>query len=309
MSESEALLHSIEEALGLLQDRTAPPARQALVTQPLSSLLEKCQQTSAEIAARPPEPIRTIHHFACTGGTLFSKCLAVMPNTQLLSEVDPLSPLMRSLVFAPSDLILHLQHGRWTAGPDVLGDVFLAGLQVLYDHSNTNGTRLVLRDHTHSHFCTGAKIPDRPTFQALIAQKFPALSVVTVRHPLDSFLSLKYQGWVQFSPQTLDEYCKRYLVFLEYYEGVAVFKYEDFVADTDKTLAAICAVLQVPFVPDVLDLLSVVGLTGDSGRGGLVIEKHARRPVPEEVAAECLSSAAYATLCARLGYDPDSRAQ
>lgn len=309
MSESEALLRSIEEALGLLQDRAGPPAQRALVTQPLSSLLEKCQQTSMEIAARPPEPIRTIHHFACTGGTLFSKCLAVMPNTQLLSEVDPLSPLMRSLVFAPSDLILHLQHGRWSAGADVLGDVFLAGLQVLYDRSNKNGTRLVLRDHTHSHFCTGAKIPDRVTFQALIAQRFPTLSVVTVRHPLDSFLSLKFQGWIQFSPQTFDEYCKRYLVFLDAYQGGEVFKYEDFVTDTDKTLAAICAVLQLPFMPDVLDLLSVVGLTGDSGRGGLVIEKRARRPVPEDVAAECLTSSAYTTLCVRLGYDPDSQAQ
>lgn len=308
MSESEALLHSIEEALGLLQDRTAPPARQALVTQPLSSLLEKCQHTSAEIAARPPEPIRTIHHFACTGGTLFSKCLAVMPNTQLLSEVDPLST-MRDLMFAPSDLILHLRHNLRPVPDETLVSLFLAGLQVLYDHSNTTGTRLVLRDHTHSHFCTGAEIPDRPTFQAVIAQKFPILSVVTVRHPLDSFLSLRYQKWDLFLPRTFDEYCKRYLAFLTCYEGVEVFKYEDFIADTDKTLAAICAVLQVPFVPDVLDLLSVVGLTGDSGRGGLVIEKHARRPVPEEVAAECLSSAAYATLCARLGYDPDSQAQ
>lgn len=308
MSEPEALLRSIEEALGLLQDRAGPPAQRALVTQPLSSLLEKCQQTSAEIAARPPEPIRTIHHFACTGGTLFSKCLAVMPNTQLLSEVDPLST-MRDLIFAPSDLILHLRHSQRPVPQDVLLNIFLSGLQVLYDHSNRNGTRLVLRDHTHSHFCVGAEVPDRATFQALIATKFPTLSVVTVRHPLDSFLSLRYQKWHLFLPQTFDEYCKRYLAFLDAYQGLAVFKYEDLITDTDKTLADVCAVLQLLFVPDVLDLLSVVGLTGDSGRGGLVIEKRARRPVPEDVAAECLTSSTYTTLCARLGYDPDSQAQ
>jgi len=33
--------------------------------------------------------LRTLHHLSCTGGTLFSKCLASMEQVALLSEVHP----------------------------------------------------------------------------------------------------------------------------------------------------------------------------------------------------------------------------
>ena len=33
--------------------------------------------------------LRTIHHLACTGGTVISKCLAAMPDVALISEVNP----------------------------------------------------------------------------------------------------------------------------------------------------------------------------------------------------------------------------
>ena len=34
---------------------------------------------------------RAIHHFACSGGTVISKCVAAMPHVALLSEVNPLN--------------------------------------------------------------------------------------------------------------------------------------------------------------------------------------------------------------------------
>lgn len=52
-------------------------------------------------------PIRTIHHMACTGGTVFSKCLAVMPNVALLSEVNPLNRY--GSAFEPTNPLLLLE--------------------------------------------------------------------------------------------------------------------------------------------------------------------------------------------------------
>lgn len=307
MSGSEALLKSIEEALGLLQDRPPPPARQALVAQPLSSLLEKCQHTSAEIAARAPEPIRTIHHFACTGGTLFSKCLAVMPNTQLLSEVDPLSSLLK-LEFAPSDLILHMRHSQRPVPEDVLIEMFLSSLRTVYEHATRTGSRLVLRDHTHSHFCVGSGIPERPTVREIVARDFATLSAVTIRHPLDSFLTLRFLsqtgGWMHFDPKTLEEYCKRYMVFLDFYEDTPVFRYESLATDPETELGKLCDTLELPYTDGFADYLSVFGLTGNSGRAGLVIKPRPRREIPEAVAEERQSSPTYAALCARLDYAP-----
>ena len=70
--------------------------------------MDLCAQHEAVVFS---EPIRTIHHFACTGGTLISKCIATMPNTQMLSEVDPLSTMLQSKKpkFALTDIIILMQ--------------------------------------------------------------------------------------------------------------------------------------------------------------------------------------------------------
>jgi hypothetical protein len=35
--------------------------------------------------------VRTLHHVACSGGTLISRCLAALPGVVLLSELNPLN--------------------------------------------------------------------------------------------------------------------------------------------------------------------------------------------------------------------------
>jgi len=72
------------------------------------------QQWLASVEARPtaqPEPLRTAAHFACSGGTLISKCIAALPNVQLLSEVDPLSSYVAPGAngFTPTDLVALLR--------------------------------------------------------------------------------------------------------------------------------------------------------------------------------------------------------
>src|SRR5690606_17159391 len=125
-------------------------------------------------------------HFACTGGTLISKCLAAMPNVQLLSEIDPLSSMHAPGVatFAPTDLILRLNQSTRGIGQDTLVEIFQAWLRIVVADCDRRGLRLILRDHSHSHFCIGDKIPDRPTLRELALDVGPVLSAVTVRHPM-----------------------------------------------------------------------------------------------------------------------------
>ena len=296
------LLDAVDEALNLLDEHSGYWLPAAAGSDPLPSLLEQCQRISAEVAARQPEPIRTLHHFACTGGTLFSKLLAASANTQVLSEIDPLSSLPK-YGFAPSDLILQLRYSTHSVTNDLLVDIFTAGLQVLYEHSCKFGERLVLRDHSHSHFCTQQEIGKRPTLLQIVQELTPAVSAVTVRHPLDSFLSLTLNGWVHFAPASLNEYARRYLMFLDAYDGLPIFKYEDLTASPQETQEKLCAALQLPFDPDVYELISAVSLTGDSGRSSGVIGQRERRPVPDNIALERESGADYILLCQRLGYE------
>lgn len=262
------------------------------------TLLETARALQGQAPART---FRSLHHFACTGGTLISRGIAALPNTLVLSEVDPLSP-MTGTRFVPTDLIGLIRHGSRPMPEDVLVAVFRAGLEALLAETHARGLRLVLRDHAHSQFCQGAAIPDRPTLREMLPQ--PLRSMVSVRHPLDSWLSLLKRDWVRLEPATLEEYGRRYLAFLDRHADCEVLRYEDFVADAETAMQRLCAGLDLAYDPGFRDGFAAIALSGDSGRRGDTIAPRPRHTVPQRVAEEAAASPAYGVLCARLGYDP-----
>lgn len=302
----EKLVVALDDALGLLGELSRPAGILPVIEQSPASLLEQCMALCTQKQAVELESVRTLHHFACTGGTLISKCLAAMPNTQLLSEVDPLSPLPRTKGkprFAPTDMITQARQSTRGADADLLIELFLNNLDAMYTAAVQSGQRLIVRDHTHSHFCVGTEIPVRPSLREIVLSRLPVLSIVTVRHPVDSFLSVREDNFgMHFLPATFDEYCRRYVVFLEAYQGVPIFRYEDFVASPCAVMAGICGQLKLPYSDQFVDLFDVYALTGDSGRTGQVIEPRPRRPVEGELIEEVEASANYRVLQRMLGY-------
>lgn len=302
---TEKITHALEGALALLRDAafTLPPADEDQPAE--ASLLQQCLAMCEHQESRQPEAIRTVHHFACTGGTLISKCISAMPNVQLLSEVDPLSTGQFNPArprFAPTDMVTLMRQSTRGVNEQLLVELFHGQMRVVHSEASRLGQRLVLRDHAHSHFCNGPAVPGRLNFRALLPDGFPVLSVLTVRHPLDSFASLVDRKWLQFEPGTIDEYSHRYLEFLRQYEGVPQVRYEDFVADPVVIMRGICSLLELPFSPDFGDLFDVFHLTGDSGRRSAVISARPSRPVAAQLQDEALESGAYMQLVGRLGY-------
>ena len=299
------LLAAIRGALDLVRQESpglpAPPASAA----PLGSLLDQCRAFRDEAATAPAEPVRTLHHMACTGGTLISKCLAVMPNTRLMSEIAPLSRLGLDPAkprFLPGDLLYHLKTGLRPADDALLTETFLAGLAVILRHCRQRGEYLVLRDHAHSQFCNGPEIGTQPTLDRMVAAIAPVRAAVTVRHPMASYLSLLKNGWEHYSPQGIGEYARRYLAFLEAHDGLPVFRYEDIVAAPDTGLRALCAALELPWSADAETLFPMVRLSGDSGRSGAMIAPRAPKAPPAELEKAAEDSETYRILCNRLGY-------
>ncbi|MEY8831006.1 hypothetical protein AB9K34_21755 [Sedimentitalea sp. XS_ASV28] len=302
-----ALLARIEEARALLDDHDHQKALTPRLADPLPSLIQQCRTLAEEASEAEAEPVRCLHHFACTGGTLMARYLAVQPNTVLLSEIDPLS--LHHIDgspprFAPTDLIRHLRYSPRGISEQVIGDVFLAALEPLLSDCRSRGRRLILRDHAHSQFCHKDAPYERPTLRGLLMRRYPVRSVVTVRHPLDAYLSLANNDWLHFTPDTLDEYARRHLAFLDAHEGVGIVRYEDFLAAPEPHLRHICDLLDVPFAGVQPELVALMPLTGDSGRGGHGLRSRPRRPVPQDVAEAARSSQRYIALCDRLGYDP-----
>ncbi len=264
-------------------------------------LTELTAQLRATVSQETANPVRTIHHFACTGGTVMSRFLAATPNARLLSEVDPLSPLAGGR-FNPLDLALLYRNANPFINPQDQIDIFLGGLKVIYERVCASGERLILRDHAHSHFCIGADIPDRPTLKQMIAPHYAVLSVVTVRHPLDSYLSVLHNKFTNFIPVTLENYASRYMAFLDAYADEQIIKYEDFITNHDDTMAALCTRLDLPNSDDLHDIAPSISITGDSGRSGITLALRDRRDVPENIIDMCKSSKSYHALCERLQY-------
>ncbi|MBE1291337.1 MAG: sulfotransferase family protein [Rhodobacteraceae bacterium] len=298
----------LDDTLALLDDT---PSAQALVPDmgppPLPSLLKQCEAALAQIEAQEVEPIRTLHHFACTGGTLISQCLAVSPNVFLFSEIDPLSihhlP-QNKRPFFPTDLLADLRYSPRPVPQYLKEDFFLAGLKSLHQNLSDLGQAIILRDHTHSQFCLGTDVSAGPHVSDLAAQVAPILSIVTVRHPLDSYMSLGKNDWIHFSPATLQEYCRRYLIFLEAYRGRPLFRYEDFLSSPKEQLRLMLDQLDLEPIDDFNELRDLFHLSGDSGRRGAVIAPRPRREISESLQAEVASSSAYAVLCKELDYIP-----
>jgi hypothetical protein len=304
-SSVQALTTALDEALALLKKLSYAREPVGIGNDSPASLLAQCLDLCAQHeAVISPEPIRTIHHFACTGGTLISKCIAAMPNTQLLSEVNPLSAqaFAAKQKFFPTDLPRLVAASSRGADQALLLEIFLSGMQVLYEDALRNGLRLIMRDHAHSLFCFGPFNPGTPSLREALSGRFPLRSIVTVRHPLDSYLSLMNNGWQHFHPWSLNEYAVRYLAFLDHYSDFVLYKYEDFIEAPDDCLQSMCCRLEIPFTSLYKDTFSVFALSGDSGRSGNVIGRREHRNTPEPIQNEAESSERWIQLCERLGY-------
>ncbi|WP_150297399.1 sulfotransferase family protein [Salipiger aestuarii] len=306
-------------------DKTTPPlpqpALEALETLLAGDGAEAARDAVRDLlaqcaAARPePTPLRCIHHFACSGGTLISKAIASVPNAVVMSEIDPLSTLhlrQPRQPFLPTDLIASLRYSPREIGQDTIVAVFFAGLQALARDLSQKGLHLVLRDHAHSQYCTAVDRFARPTLNELLTQLagehnpplWSVRGVVTVRHPLESYMSVQRNGWFHFSPSTLEEYSTRYRDFLRQHQHLPIVKYEDFVANPDAATRQICDHLELPFEPHYQTLMPLARLSGDSGRRSAVIAPRARRAVGPELQQQVEQSRSYRKLCERLGYNP-----
>ena len=305
------LASALDQALALLREF---PVDGPTATHPVESpetLLDQCVDMVTEHSEMPQEPIRTVHHMACTGGTLITKCLAAMPNTQVISEVDPLSDIGHrdpGPKFAPTDMIQLMRQSTRGADAALLVDMFLANLDLIQAAAVARGQRLILRDHSHSHFCVGTSIPDRPAFLSIVSSRFPVRSIVTVRDPIDSFLSLLANrrahggGWIHFDPPTFEEYCRRYQAFLDAHSNLPIIKYELFVTSPTDVMRQMCDALDLAFNEHFEEVFNLFSITGDSGRKSDVIGSRGRRAEDEEEVERLLVTPGCAELRQRLGY-------
>jgi len=159
-----------------------------------------------------------------------------------------------------------------------------------------------LRDHTHSDYNSFEPIPKKSRVVQLLEDRYRVLSILTIRNPIDSYASLKKNGWVRFQPSSFEEYCRRLLILCSRFEESRIFKYEDFVMDPVSVMNGIAQKLQIPTSDFFQDIYSAFRVTGDSGRTSNVIEMKSRRPISDEFRVEVDQSESFKVLSNKFEY-------
>lgn len=163
--------------------------------------------------------VRTIHHLACTGGTIISKTLAAQPGVVMLSEVgpfvrmtfDPFDPLQQFLGKLRADASILPAISR----EDIERETFVRRLVAVTDLARSAGRTLVLRDHAHSDFMRKEPAAESSLLACLESAGLDTLSIVTIRDPIDSWLSTVEAGWKTPHLNPFDEYCRRVIRFVD----------------------------------------------------------------------------------------------
>lgn len=247
--------------------------------------------------------IRTIHHLSATGGTVISKTIAAQPNTVLASEVGPFIGKPKFMPFDPVAQYLRQVPKRRRSDA---ANLFAERMRQCLRMAEEDGVVFIMRDYAHIDFL-GAPSKTKPkgALVDLIDEiGIERRSVVTIRHPVDSWLSLQKNNWDKHVDD-FDDYCVRSLAFLDAYEDCEIFRYEEFVAEPGRVVAAICAALAIDYSPDWTKRWAAIRLTGDSGRKSDTIEPRPRREMPAATAREIAASPAFARLAERSGYRRD----
>jgi hypothetical protein len=281
----------------LLQQSTKPSSNSLDFTN-ANSLLDKCEQVNKGYKKTKPD-IRVVHHLACSGGTLISKCISSMPNVYLLSEAHPFSELHLGAgnpKFLPSDISSLSRHAEIPNQQELARKIFLESIKIADNHLTNMGSYLVIRDHTHSDYSTGNKESSYSAIVNVLQSNYNVISLLTIRDPIDSYAALVKNKWLHFSPPTFDEYCRRFNVMLNHFEDVNIVRFEDFVADPKKKMQKICEFLSIPYSELFEDIFGVFRVTGDSGRSSDIIGSR-ERIAPEDVLNQCKNSKEYQKIC------------
>ncbi len=246
--------------------------------------------------------IRTIHHLSASGGTVISKCLASMPEVIFLSEINPLN--IEKVRFNPFDPLQQFQAQYQMLSISELESAFLERLKIIVDKCIENKKILILRDHSHSDFLEKEPRNFTPLIN-FIGVKYTVKSLITLRNPIDSYLPSKKRGWTKGVENSFDEYCKRFLLFVNHYGDSPCFLYEDFVLNPDDILKKMCDCYEIEFDPDYKNNFFNFKLTGNSGRKSRIIAPRSRREYSQELKEEILNSEHFKEISKLYGYGLD----
>lgn len=190
--------------------------------------------------------IRIIHNLARSGGTLIAKCLGCMDNIALLSEVHPDAQIALSFNITK-------QAQQWF---DYDADVnwqktdFISSIKHIQEHCLSQQQDLLLRDWSHIDYF-GVPVTTTPSktpaLLNILSEHFNILTVQTIRHPIDTWLSTRQLNLVKQSEITPSGFIEGYVNYLQNTACDHRLLYESFLKQPSEELQNICQTLNLQF--------------------------------------------------------------
>ena len=209
-------------------------------------------------------PIVLMLCYARSGGTILNRCLGSLPNTIVLSEVNPLGGGW-GLSGSSSPTTPKQQSLEWY-GIEIKANDFTESIAELYEYCSKKGLSLVIRDWSFINFSPHSYNNNSPPkrfliYEALMHFNLPVIPFAFLRDSIDVWIS-------RGTPNTQIFY-DAYLPYLYRLNtmGIKTFKYEDFCHEPSSFMRSLCDYCNLPYNAGVLVNPSFKSFNGDSQRG------------------------------------------
>lgn len=274
----------------------------------------------------------TIHHAASTGGSIISQAIAAATNSVLISEINPYGDIRDFRIkphYDPTSLLWHLSYNSIELSNLNKLKYFLSQLEIAFDHVEKLKKNILLRDHTHTTFnFLGEKYAyfNKESnslfleainfyYEKLNSKLKPTknLPILSLRHPLDSFISSKNNHWLKAycgSKTDLDNYCKglkRLYDYMYLKESPVVIRYEDFCENFEKSIESIFCKIKTKYKIPSLEEINSIKVTGKSGRYSkeIILPPRNFDLIGSDLIEEINNSKYYLELCKLNNYNPN----
>ena len=181
--------------------------------------------------------------YARSGGTLLNKCLGVMPNTIVLSEVSNILDHSAEARRITPSLFPAWQARNWF-GIEIADSVFPSEVKELAGYCEANGKALIVRDWSFLSFSKIDVLGNKPPLQLVTVI---ALGDMELR-PF-AFVRNAIDVWISRGKPPIEEFSGDYLKYADAIveSGMPVVHYEDFCANPSAVMKTICQIVGIGF--------------------------------------------------------------
>ena len=213
-----------------------------------------------------------LHNMPRSGGTLVSKCLGSMGSNILLSEIHP--GAQHALSF--NALRQAQQWHGLLPDLDLKQVKFIDAISQIQSEVSKSNKNLILRDWSHVDYL-GPPVTNEPEntpkLLDVLSTHFEIRSIQLVRHPLDTWLSLRRLNLIKKHKIDVNQFLKAYCHYLDKTQCDYRLVYEDFLKAPDQQLSQACNKLGLSFDPAYKDRwFNFDKITGDTSNSSSLRE-------------------------------------